>query len=380
MVRRILARVHEPLAVRLRDVLERPEVLVVALTFAGEIRVQGVVEVVRPLRVQTQPAVVAGRGDTPVVLIGLGDQQELPVVRIRGLRQLLQERPGGLVHDPVDGVEPQRIDMELARPAQRVLHEAPSHVVRARPVEVDRLAPRRAIPDGEVRPVVGENVPLRAEVVVHDVEHHREASRMASVDEPLVPLRAAVRVVHGEGEHAVVSPVPRTRELRDRHRLDRGHPQVDKILEVGDDRVERPFAREGPDVQLVDHVVGGRDRPPSAVRPLERGGVEHRGRAVHALRLPPRRRVRQLAAVEREPVLGPRSDAVHHRVPVSAASFLQLDAPLSQDDVDPFRERRPHEELCVPVAEIRSAELRSQRVRPTSVRRVSGTGTPVGAA
>ena len=261
------------------------------------------------------------------------------------------------VHDAVDRIEPKAVDVVLARPPQRVLDEEPPHLVGAGPVEVHGLAPRRPVPRREVRPVVREHVPLGPDVVVDHVQDHGEPAAVALVHQASQPLRPSVRGLHRVREHPVVPPVPRARELRDRHELHRRDPEVDQLVEERHDRFELPLGRERPDVKLVQDVLGERRRRPRGVVPLERAGIDHLRRPVH-LRLEPGRRVRQLLAVQPEPVRRAGVHVLDHSPPVPAFDRLRLDHAPVQHDLDPIRPRRPHQELGAAVAEIVRPQLR----------------------
>ena len=111
--------------------------------------------------------------------------------------------PGAQVEDGVDGVETQAVEVELLQPHPRVVEHEVADRVATVPVEVDGGAPRGRVPVVEVSAELGQVVPLRAEVVVDDVEEDREPRGMASIDQPLqavadrrrcsVPRRAARR-------------------------------------------------------------------------------------------------------------------------------------------------------------------------------------------
>ena len=121
-----------------------------------------------------------------VVQVALRDQGERPAElggqRVHGVGQLGQEVPWRLVQEGVHGVEPQRVDVEVAQPPQRVVDEYAAPAA-ARAVEVDP-GPQGWVPVGEVRTEPRQVVPRRAEVVVDDVEEDAQAPRVAGVDEP----------------------------------------------------------------------------------------------------------------------------------------------------------------------------------------------------
>ncbi len=125
---------------------------------------------------------------------------------------------------------------------------------------------------------------------MHHVLHDAETPGVAGVDEPLVGVRAAVLLVHGEPGDAVVAPVVGAVEGVDRHHLDEVDAEVDEVVEPLDRGVEGAVGGERADVQLVDHRPGELAPGPGVVVPLVRRRVSSR-QPVHAAGLSPRTRV-----------------------------------------------------------------------------------------
>jgi len=61
------------------------------------------------------------------------------------MRQLGEQMGRRAVHDVVDGVEPQPVEVVVADPVQGVVDDEVPHRARARTVEVHRVAPRRPV-------------------------------------------------------------------------------------------------------------------------------------------------------------------------------------------------------------------------------------------
>ena len=93
---------------------------------------------------------------------------------------------------------------------------------------------------------LAEVVPLGAEVVVDDVQEDRQALGVAGVHQPLQAVRPAVAVLRRVGEHAVVAPVARARELADRHDLDGRDAQLAEVAQPGDDASNVPSGEKVP--------------------------------------------------------------------------------------------------------------------------------------
>ncbi len=238
--------------------------------------------------------------------------------------------------------------MEVGAPLDRVVDEVPAHRVAARPVEVERRAPRSAVPVGEVRSVLRKDVALGTQVVVDDVEYDGEAARVGGVDQSPEPVGAAVARLGCVGEHAVVAPVARPGELGDGHELDRRDPQVGQRVETVDGRVERARVGEGPDVQLVDHIFAQRAPPPPGVRPRE-VGIDHRGLAVDSVGLGTRRGIGELVVgSDCEPVARTGPEPVDEYRVIAGGTPEHLEAAWARrgdDHLDAGSGRRPYREL-----------------------------------
>ena len=308
------------------------------------------VEVVGPHGVEPEPAFRGRQHDLAIVVVGLGGDVQGPVEQrrllARRLGQLGQHVHGARVEDRVDGVQPQPVDVELAHPVTRVVDEVPAHALAVGPVEVDGVAPRRAVAIGEVRTELAEVVALRAEVVVDDVQEDAEAVGMGGVDQPAQAAGAAVGRLRCVEMDAVVPPVARAGELGHRHDLDRGDAEVHQVRQVRDDGLEGPGRGEGPDVELVEDQVGQGVAAEALVGPREPAGVDDDRRAVDPLRLKPGDRIGPVPlAVQAVLIATGRGDTRHqsleHAV-VPRRERLRLAA--LEDHVDAAAPRRPHPE------------------------------------
>jgi hypothetical protein len=287
--------------------------------------------------------------DARVVRVALGDQ-DLRAARLLAdaldeERQLLQKRRRRAIDQRVHRVQPQAVDAEVAQPLRGVVQQERAHAVAAGTVEVDRVAPRRLRGVGEVGPEARQVVPVRSEVVVDDVQDHGEPARVARVDQPHEPLRAAVRAVRRVELHAVVAPSARAGELGDGHQLDVRHAEVQQVVEVLRDAVERSRGAERADVQLVDQSRRQRRRREAVVAPAERRQVDDLGQPVRPVGLRPRPRIGQrVRAVQREAVARAGARRRHVRMPPAVGRRGHGVPRAVDDDVDAARDGRPQVE------------------------------------
>ncbi len=337
--------VDEPLGERAHHVGRRAEVGEVSPPLPGHERVQRVVQIVRPER-RAAPAARRRLEHAAIVPVVLGHHVDPPpgppAVRGDGRAQLGHQVARARVLDGVGRVQAEHVHPEVADPLQRRAEHERADRRRGRPVVVEAVTPGRAVTVGEVRPERREVVPLRAEVVVDDVERDREAEAVRPVDEPLQRRRPAVRLVHRPRRHAVVPPVPLAGEGLHRHQLDAGDAQLGQVRQARRRRVERPLGGEGPDVQLVEHERLEGQAAEVRVAPGVAAGIEQLRRAVHAARLAARGRVRQRAAVrEHELILGAVGGAGHLHRPRAPASGAHGVVLPERPDREPGHARRP---------------------------------------
>ena len=219
-------------------------------------------------------------------MLVLGDQQEASIGRqrcVNGRGQFGQQVLFAAVEQRMGGVQPQAVEMVLVRPVAGVGDEEGSHRRTARPVQVQRVAPRRRVAIGKIRLAeLAQVVAIRPKVIVDHVQQHGQAARVGRVHQAAQRLRAAVGARGREQAHAIVAPVALARKVGHRHQLDRRHAQVVQVVQPLDQRVERARVGRRPDMQLVDQRVFERDAAPIAIRPGERRRIDHLRGAVDA--------------------------------------------------------------------------------------------------
>ncbi len=242
-------------------------------------------EVVAPLRVDPEPAVLA-RGDHPrVVEVGLGDQRQRPVQLLRqrcDLRgHLLEQVHVGVIGESVYGVEAQAVEVEVGEPHAHAVEDVAAYLRGALTVQVHRRAPRVGSLGRQVGPEHRQVVPGRAEVVVDDVLDHAQPCCMRGIDEALVRRGPAVLLLDGRPEHAVVPPVVGAVERVDRQQLDEVDAELDEVVEATDGSVEGSLRSERAEVQLVEH----RSRELASGPRLRRSTRTHRRRTCATVRV-----------------------------------------------------------------------------------------------
>ncbi len=287
-------------------------VRVVGLLLAGEGHHRAVMEIVVPERVESVAA-APGRAHEPRVL-GLVFRHDDGGASARRRPYLAgesgQEMVGGVVVYALGRVEAEAVEVEFLDPGARIGEEELAHGRRARPVEVERLAPVRPVPVREVvRREVLQVVAVRSQMVVDDVEDDREPVPVGVVHEAAQIVGLAVEMGRSEEIDAVISPAKLPGELADGHDLHARHAQARELPELA--HGSRPVARgsERAHVHLVDHLTPeGRARP-LPVGPGERARIHHHRRTGWALRLESRSgiRIQRVVLVEAEPI--PRTGA-----------------------------------------------------------------------
>src|SRR5215207_3553679 len=105
-------------------------------------------------------------------------------------------------------VQAQAVKVKIPKPVKRILKKKVAHRATVRPIVIESVAPGGLVPLCDViRAIDSRVVSVWPQVVVHDVEEHRETQAMRGVDEPLQVARRAVTARRREDRDAVVAPV-----------------------------------------------------------------------------------------------------------------------------------------------------------------------------
>jgi hypothetical protein len=176
-----------------RQVAHAAEVAVVALLLAGEQHVERVVEVVRPLRVLAEAALVRRAQRARVVAVRLGDHERRGPLGVDPVRELHEQVARAVVDDGVHGVQAKAVEVVLAHQRGGALQGPLADSLAVRVGVVDRLAPAGLVLVGEVgaERLHGANAG-RADVIQHDVEDDPHATAVCGIHQPPEALRAAV--------------------------------------------------------------------------------------------------------------------------------------------------------------------------------------------
>src|SRR5690348_18474755 len=203
---------------------------------------KGVMPVVRPRRVESVPARITGAHQARVVGVSLGEHLHRPVQRRRSSMhfggQLLEDVQWRVVDDRLYRVQAQAVDVVIANPHQRVVHDETTNLVAAVFVETERPPPRSPMSIDEIRSEISEEVAHRAGMVVDDIENYAETGRVTAVDQPLETGWTPVGVMRSEEIHTVIPPPAIARELGDRHELDGVDAQRNEVRKMVDHAVE----------------------------------------------------------------------------------------------------------------------------------------------
>src|SRR5215469_2833052 len=149
------------------------EVVIVPSLLLGEQSMQGMMKIIAPLRINFVSPARPRRNDSHIIQIALCDQMDPPAEPLRqfGHRhlQLCQKSEGTEIENPVNRIEPKRVEVILLEPVESILAEKTSHLITAGSVEINGFSPGRAITTCEVRTVGAETVPLRSQMVVDNI-------------------------------------------------------------------------------------------------------------------------------------------------------------------------------------------------------------------
>src|SRR5579871_5864612 len=151
---------------------------IITSTLPCQDRMQRMMEIIAPLRVDPIAAEFARFHDPGVIEVAFGDQYQPPAkLTLQSsdfARELFKEMDCRRIDHRVHRVDPQPIKMIIAQPHQRVVAKQPAHFVAAAFIEIYRVTPWCCIAVRQVRTESRQIITRRTKVVVNDVEEHRE--------------------------------------------------------------------------------------------------------------------------------------------------------------------------------------------------------------
>src|SRR5262245_66501426 len=92
-------------------------------------------------------------------------------------------------------------------------------------IEIKRRPPWCLVELSEIGAELRQMVSLWPDVVVDHIEDDRHSSLMAGIDKCLESGGTAVGILNRERKYSVITPVARTRKLRNRHQFHRCDPK-----------------------------------------------------------------------------------------------------------------------------------------------------------
>src|ERR1700678_1017994 len=102
------------------------------------------------------------------------------------LGQFRKNVGSGVVHDRVDRVQTEAVEMVLSQPVQSIVDEEVPHRPALCAIEIDCVAPRSMVVIGEkLRSVEADIISLRAKVVVDDIQENHHPADMRGLNQLL---------------------------------------------------------------------------------------------------------------------------------------------------------------------------------------------------
>ena len=89
-------------------------------------------------------------------------------------------------------------------------------------------------------------------MVVDNIEQHRQAKAVSSIDESLQSVGTAIRFVHGKKRNAVVAPSMIAIEGRNGHQFHMGDTEIAQVFKLCDRGIKSAFRRECSQMQFID--------------------------------------------------------------------------------------------------------------------------------
>src|SRR4029077_19680698 len=266
-------------------------VAVVALRFAGQPYVPGVVIIVVPLR----SIIAAWRvlsGVEHVDAVGIVFEHQMDVASAASGNftdrdaEVAEHGDFAGLHDAVHGIKAQPVETVFIEPVKRILDGEGANL---RQAIIDRAAPRRLSVGEEIRRIAGKVISLWPEMIVDHIEKDHQPAQMRLVDQLLKIVWPAIGAVGRVPENAVIAPIARAGKIRQRQQFQRCYSCRNQMVEPVDHGAVGAFPREGTDMGFQQHGVVPGTPAPVRIAPAIGRVIDHLARSGHVVGLKRRR-------------------------------------------------------------------------------------------
>ena len=263
-------------------------IAVIGLAPSGQRHHGAVMKIVVPQRVEPAAAALRRPREPGLLRLVLADHDRVSAAS--GLADLTGNRRHDVLVRGVEHllgrVEAQPVEMIFLDPTPGVREDEFTNRPAIRPVEIDGLAPFVLVAVGEIAfREAFQVIPVRAEMVVDDVEDGGDAEPVGTVDKGAELVRATVETGRRERVDPVIPPAELAGKIRHRHQFETGDPQLGQSWQFAGRFLPVPIRRKGADMQLVnDQLLAATAAPPS-IGPAERARIDDLRGAVRAVRL-----------------------------------------------------------------------------------------------
>jgi hypothetical protein len=162
------------------------EILIVSFPFPCQENMKGMVEIVTPLAMETNPVMLFRKNRPAIVLMGLSDQMDSPssffgdlVGKSRDIGQKWHRR---LVYNGMNGIEPKPVDIKDLKIISDVFQKKMTDMIAPGTIEVNGIAPRGP---GNLRKIGGkfsQIVPFWPQMIIDNVQNDGNAPFMTGPD------------------------------------------------------------------------------------------------------------------------------------------------------------------------------------------------------
>src|SRR5688572_20226116 len=114
---------------------------------------------------------------------------------------------GAYIPNGMNSIQPQTVQVKFIQPHQGILQIKIPDAITPGVIEVDGFTPESLVLVGEVWAILTKVISFRAEMVVYNIQNNCDSVSMRFVNQGFESCDTAITMLHGKGEHPIVSPV-----------------------------------------------------------------------------------------------------------------------------------------------------------------------------
>src|SRR5690606_13828411 len=123
-------------------------------------------------------------------------------------------------------VHSQGVNMKIAEPHQGVFNKVATYTITSGIVKINSTSPGRFVFFSKIWRKIAEIITFRPKVIIHHIKYNSDTFLMTTIYQGSEGICPTVRILNTKRQNSIVTPIPISWKLRNRHYLNGSNTQI----------------------------------------------------------------------------------------------------------------------------------------------------------